>query len=199
MTIAQARLVGNDQAGQDDPAMQLVDLLARSATGDEGAFEELYVATAPRVLGMVLRVVKQRALAEEITQDVYAYVWKEVSRYDSSRGSAIAWILMIAHRRAVDQVRSVVASHARDHVWTRKTTRAPFDSTAEAAHVSFEAARVRTALTELTSKQRTAIELAYFDGLTYTEVATHLDIPTGTAKTRIRDGLHNLGVALALA
>lgn len=184
-------------AGHDlTPAMVLADLVARSATGDESAFEELYVATAPRVFGLVLRVVGQRAMAEEISQDVFTYVWHEASRYDASRGSAIGWILTIAHRRAVDRVRSVSASAHRDQAWARRTTRAPFDSTAEAAHVSFEGTRVRSALTSLTVKQRTAVELAYFSGLTYTEVATHLNIPTGTAKTRIRDGLHNLARAL---
>lgn len=187
---------GSGRAGEADPARELPDLLARSATGDEGAFEELYGATAPRVFGLVLRVVGQRAIAEEITQDVFAYVWNEVGRYDSSRGSAIGWMLTIAHRRAVDRVRSVSASHRRDHLWARRTTPAPFDSTAEAAHASFEATQVRTALTSLTVKQRTAIELAYFNGLTYAEVATHLGIPPGTAKTRIRDGLQNLALAL---
>ena len=179
-----------------DATLTLGDLLGRCSTGDEAAFEELYSATSPRVFGLVLRIVVQHALAEEITQDVFAYVWAEASRYDPSRGSAVGWILTIAHRRAVDRVRSVAASRTRDDVWTRKVTPEPFDSTAETAHSSFEADRVRTALAALTLKQRTAIQLAYFHGLTYPEVAAHLGIPHSTAKTRIRDGLRNLAHAL---
>ncbi len=144
----------------------------------------------------MLRIVVQHALAEEITQDVFAYVWAEAGRYESSRGSAAGWILTIAHRRAVDRVRSVAASRTRDDVWTRKVTPEPFDSTAETAHSSFEAARVRGALGALTLKQRSAIQLAYFHGLTYAEVAAHLGIPHSTAKTRIRDGLRSLANAL---
>lgn len=186
----------DDWNGEGDDAQSLGDLLVRCASGDEAAFEQIYAATAPRVFGLVLRVVVQHALAEEVTQDVFAYVWAEAGRYEPSRGSAAGWILTIAHRRAVDRVRSVSASRTRDDVWTRKVTPAPFDSTAESAHSSFEAARVRGALAALTMKQRTAVQLAYFHGLTYTEVASHLGIPHSTAKTRIRDGLRSLAHAL---
>ncbi|WP_406829886.1 sigma-70 family RNA polymerase sigma factor [Pedococcus sp. KACC 23699] len=182
--------------GEGDEGQSLGDLLVRCTSGDEAAFEQVYAATAPRVFGLVLRIVVQHALAEEITQDVFSYVWAEAGRYEPSRGSGAGWILTIAHRRAVDRVRSVSASRTRDEVWTQKVTSAPFDSTAEAAHSSFEAARVRGALAALTLKQRTAVQLAYFHGLTYTEVAAHLGIPHSTAKTRIRDGLRALAHAL---
>lgn len=184
------------QVTERELGARLADLLGRCSTGDQDAFEELYAATSPRVYGLVSRVVVQRALAEEITQDVFTYVWTEAGRYDPSRGSAVGWILTIAHRRAVDRVRSVSASRTRDDVWTRKEAPSPFDATAEAAHSSLEAARVRTALAALSLKQRTAIQLAYFHGLTHAEVATHLGIPHGTAKTRIRDGLRALAHAL---
>ena len=195
-------MTGNGSRGhvarseERDATLTLGDLLGRCSAGDEEAFEELYSATSPRVFGLVLRIVVQHALAEEITQDVFAYVWAEASRYEPSRGSAVGWILTIAHRRAVDRVRSVAASRTRDDVWTQKVTPEPFDSTAETAHSSIEAARVRGALGALTLKQRTAIQLAYFHGLTYTEVAAHLGIPHSTAKTRIRDGLRSLADAL---
>ena len=190
------RGAGARPLGERDLALRLADLLGRCSTGDVEAFEELYGATSSRVFGLVLRIVVQHALAEEITQDVYAYVWAESSRYDLSRGSALGWVLTIAHRRAVDRVRSVSTSRARDDVWSRKATAAPFDSTADAALSSFEAARVRGALATLTSKQSTAVQLAYFHGLTYAEVAAHLGIPHSTAKTRIRDGLRSLATAL---
>lgn len=180
-------------------ANDLARLLGRCASGDEGAFEELYGVTSPRVFGLVLRVVAQHALAEEVTQDVFAYVWSGAGQFDQSRGSAIGWILTIAHRRAVDRVRTVSAGRVRDDVWAGKVDAKPFDSTAETAHASMEAARVRLALERLTVKQRTAVQLAYFGGFTHAEVATHLGIPAGTAKSRIRDGLKSLAVALAQA
>ncbi len=192
-------LEGPDGPRQRDAgksAAELADLLTRSATRDEEAFDELYGATAPRIFGLVLRILAQRALAEEVTQDVFAYVWNEAHRYDRTRGSAIGWIMTIAHRRAVDRVRSVAAAHTRDHVWARKGMTEAIDSTSEAAHASLEATRVRTALGALSPKQRTAIQLAYFDGYTHAEVAAHLGIPHGTAKTRIREGLRSLALLL---
>lgn len=196
MTSDRGRPNSCGQGDEGDAASQLADLLTLSAMGDEGAFDELYGATAPRIYGLVLRILNQRALAEEVTQDVFAYVWNEAHRYDRTRGSAIGWILTIAHRRAVDRVRSVSSAHARDHVWACKSMTPPFDSTSESAHASLEATRVHIALRSLTSKQRTAVQLAYFDGFTHSEVATHLGIPHGTAKTRIRDGLRSLALLL---
>lgn len=187
---------GTGHLGEPDPAPALADLLVRCASGDERAFEGLYGATASRVFGLVLRLVVQHSLAEEVARDVFACVWAESSRFEPSRGSAIGWVLTIAHRRAVDRVRSISASRTRDDVWSRKVTDAPFDSTAESAHSSFEAARVRGALAALTVKQRTALQLAYFHGLTYPEVAVQLGIPQSTAKTGIRDGLRSLASAL---
>lgn len=174
----------------------MAGLLGRCSSGEEDAFEELYVLTASRVFGLVLRIVVQHALAEEVTQDVFAYVWAESRRYEPSRGSALGWVLTIAHRRAVDRVRSISASLSRDGGWSRMVTAAPVDSTAEAAHSSVEAARVRGAVAALTLKQRTAVQLAYFHGLSYAEVAAQLGIPHSTAKTRIRDGLRSLANAL---
>ena len=194
--LAEARDREESRALEHARSARLADLLARCSTGDGAAFEELYADTAPRVFGMVLRVVAQQSLAEEVTQDVFTYVWTESARYERSRGSVIGWILTIAHRRAVDRVRSVAASRRRDDVWMRDDTPTPFDSTALAAHASLEAAQVHTALKTLTLKQRTAIQLAYFHGLTYAEVAAQLGIPHSTAKTRIRDGLRALAGAL---
>ncbi|HEY1117743.1 MAG TPA: ECF RNA polymerase sigma factor SigK [Acidimicrobiales bacterium] len=168
------------------------ELLNRSARGDQAAFAELYDATSARVHGLVLRVVRDRAQAEEVTQEVFLEVWRTASRYDSERGSALAWLMTIAHRKAVDRVRSAEASTRRDRTYHDRNHVVEHDVTAEAAHASLEARRVRTALTQLTGIQREALELAYFGGYTHTEVAALLDLPVGTAKTRIRDGLIRL-------
>ena len=167
-------------------------LLNRAARGDKAAFAELYDATAPRVHGLVLRVVRDRAQAEEVTQEVFLEVWRQASRYDAARGSALAWLMTIAHRKAVDRVRSAEAASRRDLTYEQTNQSIEHDVTADAAHASLEAHRVRSALAQLTDVQREAIELAYFGGYTHTEVAALLDLPVGTAKTRIRDGLIRL-------
>jgi len=174
------------------PGADLGPLLNRAARGDTGAFAALYDATAPRVHGLVLRVVRDPAQAEEVTQEVFLEVWRQASRYDPARGSALAWLMTIAHRKAVDRVRSAEAASRRDHTYQHANRPVDHDVTAETAHASLEARRVRAALTQLTDVQREAIELAYFGGYTHTEVAALLDLPVGTAKTRIRDGLIRL-------
>ncbi|KRC53261.1 MULTISPECIES: ECF RNA polymerase sigma factor SigK [unclassified Nocardioides] len=180
---------------QGAPAGAVPDLgalLKRSARGDEAAFAELYDATAARAHGLVLRVVRDRAQAEEVTQEVFLEVWRQSGRYDADRGSALAWLMTIAHRKAVDRVRSAEAATRRDVTYEETNRSVAHDETAEAAHASLEARRVRAALAHLTDVQREAIELAYFGGYTHTEVAALLDLPVGTAKTRIRDGLIRL-------
>ena len=170
----------------------LADLLRRSARGDEDAFAALYDATSRRLFGLVLRVVRDHAMSEEVTQEVYLDVWRQSARFDPSRGSAISWLMTIAHRTAVDKVRASEASRRRDDAHAATHQDVDFDTTAESAQASLEAQRVRRALTTLTDAQRSAVELAYLGGYTHTEVAKLLDLPLGTAKTRIRDGLIRL-------
>jgi RNA polymerase sigma-70 factor (ECF subfamily) len=146
----------------------------------------------------VLRVIRDPAQAEEVTQEVYLQVWRTAARYDESKGSALSWLMTLAHRRAVDRVRAAEAVSRQDTNFHNNTQAVPHDSTAEAAEASMEARRVRSALSELTPVQREAIELAYFGGYTHTEVATMLDLPVGTAKTRIRDGLIRLRDAMGV-
>jgi len=171
---------------------RLTALLRRSARGDQAAFAELYDATAARLHGLVLRVVRDPAQADEVTQEAYLEVWRTAARFDAARGSALAWLMTIGHRRAVDRVRSAQAATRRDTDYLRDEREAGPDVTAETALAGLEARRVRGALAALTSVQREAIELAYFGGYTHTEVAALLDLPVGTAKTRIRDGLIRL-------
>jgi RNA polymerase sigma-70 factor, ECF subfamily len=176
----------------------LAELLRRSSRGDEAAFAELYDATTRRVFGLALRVVRDPAQAEEVTQEAFLEIWRTSARFDQDRGSALAWMLTIVHRKAVDRVRSAEASTRRDTTYHQGATTVEHDTTAEAAEASLEAHRVRGALRTLTAVQREALELAYFGGYTHTEVATMLDLPVGTAKTRIRDGLIRLRDAMGV-
>jgi RNA polymerase sigma-70 factor (ECF subfamily) len=173
-------------------AARLAGLLGQAALGDQAAFAEFYDATSARAYGLALRVVRNPAHAEEVTQEAYLDAWRSSARYDAQRGSAAGWLLTIVHRKAVDRVRSVEAATARDVTWNRETAPIDHDQTSEAAHASLDATRVRNAVATLTDVQRQAVELTYFGGYTHTEVATLLDVPLGTAKTRIRDGLIRL-------
>ena len=176
----------------------LAELLRRSARGDEAAFAQLYDATSARVYGLAVRVVRDPAQAQEVTQEAYLDVWRTAARFDSAKGSAISWLMTIVHRKAVDRVRSAEAASRRDAAYHDANRTIDHDSTADAAEASFEARRVRTALSGLTEVQREAITLAYYGGYTHTQVATMLDLPVGTAKTRIRDGLIRLRDALGV-
>lgn len=173
-------------------------LLRSSARGDEAAFAQLYDATSSRIYGLALRVVRDPAQAQEVTQEAYLEVWKSASRFDQAKGSAISWLMTIVHRKAVDRVRSAEASSRRDTTYHDTTNQVEHDSTADAVETRMEARRVRSALSGLTLVQREAITLAYYGGYTHTEVASMLDLPVGTAKTRIRDGLIRLRDALGV-
>lgn len=174
----------------------LTDLLTRSATGDQSAFAELHDAVAPRIYGLVLRVLRDHAQAEEVCQEVLLEMWRTAARFDAARGSALAWTMTIAHRKAVDRVRSAEASSRRDTRYTDSSHEVAYDVTAEAATASADGRRVAAALANLVEGQRTALTLAYFGGYTHMEVADRLGIPLGTAKTRIRQGLIGLRNAL---
>jgi RNA polymerase sigma-70 factor (ECF subfamily) len=176
----------------------LAELIGRSSRGDESAIAEFYDATAARAFGLAVRVLRDRAQAEEVTQVSYLDCWRYAARFDPGKGSAIAWLLTIVHRKAVDRVRSAEAAGRRETEYGHREQTVPHDETAEAATASLEATRVRSALADLTTKQREAVELAFLGGYTHTEVAALLDLPVGTAKTRIRDGLIRLRDALGV-
>jgi len=170
----------------------LAALLKACALGDEAAFARLYDAVSSRVYGLVLRVVRDPAQSEEVAQEALLDVWRTSARFDPDRGSPVSWILTIAHRKAVDRVRSAQASTDREDTYGSRNQERAFDQTAEAVERSLDAQRVRAALDTLTETQRGAVELAYLGGYTHTEVAALLGVPLGTAKTRIRDGLIRL-------
>jgi len=180
------------EKGAPSVAPDLVELLRACGRGDETSFARLYDATSSRVFGMAVRVVRDPAQAEEVAQEAFLEIWRTSGRFDPAKGSPLGWLLTIVHRKAVDRVRSAEASTRRDTTYHQQNQAVDHDATAEAATASLEARRVRSALSSLTRVQREALELAYFGGYTHTEVATMLDLPVGTAKTRIRDGLIRL-------
>jgi RNA polymerase sigma-70 factor, ECF subfamily len=184
-----------DDAGQRSPE----ELLARVAKGDRAAFAELFDRVGGQVHGLVRRVLRDPSQSEEVTQEVMLEIWRTAPRFDPARGSASAWMLTMAHRKAVDRVRSEQASRDRDdRVGTRDAVR-EFDVVSEEVERTLEHQEVRAALATLTDLQREAVELAYYGGYTYREVAELLDTPLGTVKTRLRDGLIRLRDTLGVS
>ncbi len=198
--MSHLRPVPDDPSPEEGGSLpaRLAELLKRAARGDEKAFAEWYDATAARAFGLAVRVLRDRAQAEEVTQESYLDCWRHAARFDPAKGSAMSWLLTIVHRKAVDRVRASEASFRRDAAYGLRDAGVAHDETAESATASIEAHRVRAALADLTRKQREAVELAFLGGYTHTEVATMLDLPVGTAKTRIRDGLIRLRDALGV-
>jgi RNA polymerase sigma-70 factor (ECF subfamily) len=175
-------------------------LLQRVATGDRAAFAALYDRLGGVAYGLARRVVIDLALAEDVTQEAFLNVWITAPTFDPSRGDARTWILMVTHRRAVDAIRREEANRRRLRNSAPSTTEQPYDVVLDQV-LQRSAARcagieVTQALSALTPLQREAIVLAYFHGLTRSQVAQLLDVPLSTAKTRIRDGLIRLAVQM---
>ena len=167
-------------------------LLVAVARGSEDAFEQLYDLIAGPIFGVVRQVVRDVAQSEEITQEVLVEVWRTAARFDPNRGSALTWALTIAHRRAVDRVRSAQARMAREERFGAMSAQRSYDEVSEAVTARLERAQIRRCLSTLTELQRESVLLAYYGGRTYPEVAALLDTPLGTVKTRLRDGLIRL-------
>jgi RNA polymerase sigma-70 factor (ECF subfamily) len=172
------------------PGIDLAAHIRLVARGDVAAFDVVYDQVAASVFGIVRRVIRDPAQSEEVTQDVLLEIWRNAAKFDAGRGSAIAWVMTLAHRRAVDRVRSVQKEAERE----RRTAAAdiPYDEVAEAVESSLERERVRRCLASLTDLQRESVSLAYYGGYTYGQVASLLGVPTGTVKTRMRDALIRL-------
>jgi RNA polymerase sigma-70 factor, ECF subfamily len=177
-------------AGQPggEPRADLAELLGLVARGDESAFEAAYEQMARPVYGLVRKVVRDPAQTEEVAQEVLLEVWRTASRFDASRGSAMAWVVTIAHRRAIDRIRATTAQVQREQR-VGAFREAPPDSVADTVASRLDAERVRRCLGSLTSLQRESVTLAYYGGYTYPQVAALLGTALGTIKTRIRDGL----------
>jgi RNA polymerase sigma-70 factor (ECF subfamily) len=183
-----ARSVTADATFTEDP---LTTLLRRAGRGDQAAFAELYDALSPLVHGVVLKVVRDPAQSEEVAQEVFVELWRLAARFDEARGSVTSWVATVAHRRAIDRVRSEQSSRDRVARQVSNVVR-DYDDVSDEVESKFDRVRVRRALERLTGVQREAVELAYFGGHTYREVAVLLEVAEGTVKTRIRDGMIRL-------
>lgn len=165
-------------------------LLGRVAAGDEGAFVLLYDRWAGRLLALVRRVLVDLAQSEEVLQEVLLEVWRTAGSFDPARGSARAWMPVMARRRAVDRVRASESARRREQRWV--PTMPDADSTAQSIEDAFEAEEVRAALDAVGEPQRTTLLLAYVEGLTHSQIAERTGTPLGTVKTRVRDGVARL-------
>lgn len=182
------------QGHADDEAVG--ELLVRSAHGDQEAFTGVYDALADAVMGLAFRILRNAAQAEEVTQDVMVEIWRTADRYEPERGTARAWVLTVAHRRAVDRVRTAQASAERERRAAMLSARRPFDEVAEAVEGRDEHRRVFRCLDRLGRDHRVPLVLAYYEGLTYLEVAQALSTPPGTVKSRMRTALRKLRACL---
>jgi RNA polymerase sigma-70 factor, ECF subfamily len=173
-------------------------LLMSAGQGDQAAFEAVYDRVAGPVFGLIRRVLRDAAQSEEVAQEALLEVWRTAARFDPARGTAVTWVMTIAHRRAVDRVRSAAASTERE---ARAAALEPSVSAdvAEAVESSLEAERVRRCLDGLTDLQRQSVTLAYYGGYSYPQVASALGVALGTVKTRIRDGLKRLRDCLGVS
>jgi RNA polymerase sigma-70 factor (ECF subfamily) len=175
-----------------EPVDHVGELLQRVARGDQAAFARVYDLISPRVFGLILRVLVDRAQSEEVLQEVFLEVWQSAYRFAPNRGQGRSWVLTIAHRRAVDRVRSAQASTDRDVRAGFRNLDVPHDGVAEQVELRIEGEKVTAALTALPEVQREALTLAYYGGYSQSEIAALVGAPLGTIKTRMRDGLSRL-------
>jgi RNA polymerase sigma-70 factor (ECF subfamily) len=186
-----------DTAEMRERDQDLISLVQRVATGDQAALAALYDSTNRLVYGLVLRVLGDPSSAEEVLLDVYTQVWRQAASYDTNRGAPLAWLTTIARSRAIDRLRSG---------WQDQQRKEPLDTLGDAPAgvaspedmtVASERQRfVRAALNSLSPEQREVIELAYYSGLSHSEIAAKLNQPLGTVKTRTRLGMMKLREAL---
>lgn len=181
-----------------DEAERLRRLMAAVAGGDQRAFSELYDATSARVYGMVLRVLRDPGYSEETTQEVFLQIWRSAPSYDPNQGSPLAWIMTLAHRRAVDRVRSEQSGTDREAAYGAISHSPEHDQVLEAVTQRLESDAVIACLDTLTDTQQESVRMAYYSGRTYREVAEHLGVAVPTIKSRIRDGLIKLKTCLGV-
>ncbi|OEV29298.1 RNA polymerase subunit sigma [Streptomyces nanshensis] len=179
-------------ATESDTEPELADLLRKVAHGDQDAFAAVYDQVAGRVFGLVCSVLRDQAQSEEVTQEVLVEVWRKARHFQPGKGSAMSWVMMFAHRRAVDRVRSARAASDREQRAALLERTQAFDEVTEQVEARLEYEQVRRCMRTLTELQRQSVTLAYYQGLTYREVAELLSQPLGTVKTRLRDGLIRL-------
>ncbi len=174
-------------------------LMQRVQHGDQTAFAALYDALAPRIFGLVYRVLGDHSHSEEVTQEVFLHAWQQANSYSPGLGSPASWLLTIAHRRAVDRVRSTQSSTERDEKIGTRNVDVAYDVVLEDVEQLETRAHIRAALDTLTEAQRECVLLAYHGGYSQTQIAHQLNIPLGTVKSRVREGMSQLRKILGSA
>ncbi len=183
---------------REDTNKKLAALLELIAVADQAAFAEFYELTSRRVFGMARRVLIDPELSEDTTQEVFIQVWQNAGKFNPQAGSPLAWLMTIAHRRAVDRVRSSQSATDREARYGANSQDIEHDSVSAEVDSKLEAEAVVKCLDTLTETQRESVRLAYYGGLTYREVAERLNAAVPTIKSRIRDGLIRLKSCLGV-
>ncbi|WP_238147617.1 MULTISPECIES: sigma-70 family RNA polymerase sigma factor [Micrococcaceae] len=167
-------------------------LMGCASRGNQNCFERLYDLLVPRIYGLVQRILRNRSHAEEVTQEVFLEVWQKAPQYDPSRGAVGSWVTVIAHRRAVDRVRATQSAWDREMRTGKTEFRETYEHVESTVQQSLESESVHAALSRVPQTQVEVMTLAYFGGLSQSKIATMLEIPLGTVKTRMRQGLKRL-------
>jgi RNA polymerase sigma-70 factor, ECF subfamily len=174
------------------PAVESVELVRQLARGDRGAFGRFYDSYASLVFTFALRLLRDRPAAEDLLQEVFLQVWREAQNYNAQRGSPEAWLITITRSRGIDKLRSI-RRRDKSFVPMERPSGKSYDAEVESGAAAAEARiTVNSALARLPDNQRQMLELAYFDGLSQTEIAVRTNEPLGTVKTRIRAALQRL-------
>lgn len=169
------------------------DLVRRMAAGERAAFDEFYAKVGGPVYQVALAILGDRTEAEDIAQESLLQLWRDASRYDPARGTLLGWAVSVARSRALDRAR---ATGARKRLVDRVVQTMRPESPEERISDGLPPATVRQALERLPAEQRQVLELAYFAGLTQTQIAERLGVPLGTVKTRVKLGMEKLKAAL---
>lgn len=184
--------VAGDAQSDLPPRDHAAELLVRVAARDQAAFAQLYDMLSGRAFGLILRVLVNRAHSEEVLQEVFLEIWQSAASFAPNKGQGRTWVMTIAHRRAVDRVRSAQSSADRDEKAGLRELHTPQEGVEEQVELRMESRRVARALDALPDAQREALTLAYFGGYSQSEIAAMTGSPLGTIKTRMRDGLSRL-------
>lgn len=175
---------------------QLSALLRACAGGDRAAFEALYGRTSAKLFGICLRISGQPGEAEEALQDAYLAIWRKAGQFDARLASPITWLAMIARNKAIDRVRADRVGRAAVPIDLSAELADDNPSVAAQAEAQAEARRLQSCIGQLPGEQRNAIRIAFFEGITYEEIAARSDTPLGTVKSWIRRGLIKLKACL---
>ncbi len=187
---------GNDQAQRSEQGADIARLLAEVAAGSRDAFEHLYQRTSSKLFGVCLRLIPDRAEAEDVLQDVYVGVWDKAGQFDPSRASGITWLAMIARNKAIDRLRAMPAANRQASVEMAELVADPSASPLQDAETSNDRARLDRCMEQLDGQRRSLIRTAFFEGATYEELAQRIGSPLGTVKSWIRRSLLQLRMCL---